>query len=736
VRVRNSTPGKERYYAIVAQDSDIEIEGVTSGTLHFRYNDGIPASPQRNSAPVAPMIRNTFRPPQIQVQHSLPQGGGSCTNDGTTGALEDLLEASTPTITQTNEIKKVLETPAVESRHVDPNSSPARLVQSSPTAAIQTTKTGLMIGGAASGTQGTDNLSVTDSEGEETSPHFAPTVAMEVDAEADSITATPGNEIPGRDRAVLIGTGNTAFTTPSEEPELEDFTLGSNTPPPNPIESPIIEGRSPKVIVGDVEGMDINEAEQADLNNLPDSLPDVFKYVQDKKLKTPIRMYGKKKGLTEKKTVEETPAALQGGGITGPDTATTAKGRGRKRKVDEGTTTTASSKKRKAKEITPVEEEETASEEEPEPPTVAKRGRRGKEAIARDDTESHSTAPEESLIIVKEQARIPTRKSTATPAKSRAAKGKKQQKAPTPEPKPAKKDDSQFDTQYTFTSTEFTTPAKTPRSRSKPKNTPSTTATTASRKPSSRTSTTPTPAPRTTDHYDGPAPRVAFTNSTLSTSKPLLRFLRSNHAKLIDSPSDPACNFLILGAGPLKRTPKLILAVARGLYIVTESWLRDSAAVGYWLDPDAYLPSDPEREEEWGVTLSGAVGRYREQKGQCTVFEGKTVYITASLLGQLKEMKSEEGLVEMLKIAGVEGVVKRAPRGSEEESSIVLGKEEGEKEAVVLEKAGWKLWNMAVVGLSILRGKLEGAEEWRVKPDGEKVVEKKGGKRKSGRSSA
>ncbi|KAF8251258.1 hypothetical protein K440DRAFT_659028 [Wilcoxina mikolae CBS 423.85] len=713
-----SATNSERYYFILIQDGLIEFEGVTRGMLRFNYNTHEPSHPR---APMAPLAA----PPQIQVMHSLPHGNSLYTTGNILGDLPDLVE-STPGMT--NEEKKVYETPAVKSRHVDPNSSPRRRPQASPSSAkIQRSRTGIMISGVPE--NGDDYT--TDDSGDDLAD-FVPTAPMDM----DSTSPEKRN---------------------SEEVGIE-YTVPPDTIPSSaPIESPVVERPPPGEAPGDVEDLDLDEAVNADQNNIPDSLPEVFHYVDKKNNKAPGPKYGKKggkrsivldetlaRGITEE---TEDSVAPQTEDSSAPLTAAQKKTQGRKRKVQEDVSK-ASTKKRKGKDGTPVADEEDPEDELPTPKVTRDKGR-GKKSTevvppSTEDNPPFSTAPEESSAA-EDKPRKGSRKSTA---KSTTTK-------PTPTPKSRKpslqkKGSTQFNTQYTLpdddenSESEAVHAPKTPKARGKataPKKTPATAAkkSTASAKPSARKKTatarsTATPEPsatdslRTVDHYEGTPPRISFTNSDLANSKSILRFLRSHNSKPVPSPSDPSCNYLVIGPGELKRTPKFVVAVARGIRIVEEQWLLDSQTAGYWVDPDPYVPTTP---KEWDCDLSEALERGR--KGETQVLKGKTVYLTPSLLGYLKQLKSEESLLGMLKAAGAEHVHKKAPRGEAVGDTLVLGKDEGEKDLDTLESGGWKVYGTAIIGLSVLRGKLEEADEFVVKATtGEKEPEtKKRGGRKS-----
>jgi len=533
----------------------------------------------------------------------------------------------------------------------------------------------------------------------------------------------------------------------SEDIGIEQTLPPDTIPSSAPIESLVVEGHTGEA-PGDVEDLDLDE-ENANQNNIPNSLPEVFHYVDKKNSKAPGPRYGKKggrrstvldetlaRGITEE---TEDGAALLTEDSSAPLTAAQKKTQGRKRKVQEDMSE-ASSKKRKSKNSALVADEEDSEDELPTPKVTRdkSRGEKGAEAVppSTEDSPPFNTAPEESPAA-EDKPRKGGRKSTA--------KGPTTKSTPTPKRKLSlqKKGSTQFNTQYTLpedddenSEAEAARAPKTPKARAKaaaPKKTPATAAkkSSASTKPSARKKTTTarstaTPEPstanslRTVDHYEGTPPRISFSNSDLADSKSILRFLRSHNSKSVPSPSDPSCNYLVIGPGELKRTPKFVVAVARGIRIVEEQWLLDSQTAGYWVDPDPYVPTTP---KEWDCDLSEALERGR--KGQTQVLKGKTVYLTPSLLGHLKQLKSEEPLLGMLKAAGAEHVHKKAPRGEAVGDTLVLGKDEGEKDLETLESSGWKVYGTAIIGLSVLRGKLEEADEFVVKATSEKEPEKK-----------
>lgn len=660
--VRRSEPGVKHFYAIITQDVTVEVDGIPAKIV-LKYDSNEHVQVQHSYIP---------EPTRKTPEREMPQG--------------------------------VCETPAVERRHIDPNSS-----RRPP---VEVTKSGLMTGGVPAGTQeeegGDETESDSDGEGEK--------VVRELRFESTELPMEL-EELEG-----VMSSGNNRSGNPGEA-----------TAPMEDIEEEKAPGvvNNPESTKEDEDLQDEkDEKSQHHIHLASKSLPEAFGYEKNKKLHTPAKTYGKQSHFSAKK----------------------------KRKSDGSDAT------RRASTISVPEAEEGDDIEEEELPTLKKRTPgKARKAIPDDeditstldanvDNAPFSTAPEDSPAVTASfvpTAPMPTRKTptpapTATKAQSRSKSTAKTIPASTEKPKPTptsmkrKKPSPEVvissranDTQYTFPGTdedsveEDLVPAP-KRSKPSPKaKTPKTVKTkiprTASAKKASTASIKSASPPkaksnspdfRTTGHYEGSPPRIAFTNSALSDDKSTKSFLRSSNAKALPTPADSACNFLITGAPELKRTPKLIVAVARGIPILTESWITESRAAGYWLDPDAYTFTDPTTEKRWGFKLADAVKRGKQ--GENNVLKGKTVHLTASLALQCKAGGLLDSLIEMCEAAGAKDVLKKTPRGSAEEDAVVLGKEDGEKDLAALKKGGWKVRSTAVVGMSVFRGSLQEGDEFLV----------------------
>ncbi|KAH0556931.1 hypothetical protein GP486_005283, partial [Trichoglossum hirsutum] len=203
--------------------------------------------------------------------------------------------------------------------------------------------------------------------------------------------------------------------------------------------------------------------------------------------------------------------------------------------------------------------------------------------------------------------------------------------------------------------------------------------------------------------YDGPTPRIVFSNSEVPEKPELMRFLRTVGAKRLNVVSETVSNFLCVAPGELKRTSKLTISVALGKTIVTDDWIVNSEQAGQLLDPKPYLPRDPIREQAWGFNLEEAIQRGREK---VRALEGWSIYFTPSLSKELGEAIKE--LQHMAHAAGASSVQTRLPLIAAEKftDTLLLGSEY-DKDASELADLGWQLYSKDLLSLSILRGRLD-----------------------------
>ncbi|GAO52278.1 hypothetical protein SAICODRAFT_26429 [Saitoella complicata NRRL Y-17804] len=202
--------------------------------------------------------------------------------------------------------------------------------------------------------------------------------------------------------------------------------------------------------------------------------------------------------------------------------------------------------------------------------------------------------------------------------------------------------------------------------------------------------------------YEGKPPRIVLSSSDVDHEKEVKSFLASSAAKIVDDISAAASTHLVVGGDGLKRTSKLVVAIALGKPVVHENWLRESAKAGHLLDITSFLARDEERERDWACDLSRAAGKPR------TVLDEHTVYFTPALLKSLKASGAEGGVVQIIKAAGGTSV-RKPPAKSQNpsENELMLGSEKDDEDVKTWNEHGWTLYRQELVILGVLRGKLE-----------------------------
>lgn len=131
-----------------------------------------------------------------------------------------------------------------------------------------------------------------------------------------------------------------------------------------------------------------------------------------------------------------------------------------------------------------------------------------------------------------------------------------------------------------------------------------------------------------------------------------------------------------------------------GKQIITDEWARDSFGKGHLQDVNGYLARDPEREREWGVDLSEAI---RRGKNNVKPLAGHDIYFTGNAKKELGALGYSE-LKEIALLAGSNAVrvgssiqkiaidIKMRKRQGEEDDPVIviialsLSQNHGEKE--------------------------------------------------------
>lgn len=148
------------------------------------------------------------------------------------------------------------------------------------------------------------------------------------------------------------------------------------------------------------------------------------------------------------------------------------------------------------------------------------------------------------------------------------------------------------------------------------------------------------------------------------------------------------------------------------------------------LDSSPYIPHDPTSESTWRFSLPDAITRGASGHLATLLAPYNVIYLTPTLLTQLKSSEQEAGFLAILKATGAGAVVRRSPKSSTEEELAGLGEGGsvgeglvfgGEKEKPVelerLTESGWGVYRVEMLTMSILRGTLETGDEFKLVAD-------------------
>ena len=197
--------------------------------------------------------------------------------------------------------------------------------------------------------------------------------------------------------------------------------------------------------------------------------------------------------------------------------------------------------------------------------------------------------------------------------------------------------------------------------------------------------------------------RVVFASSTtVDKSKVYMKFLARNGVQRATSVANS--DVLCVGKNTeLRRTANLISAVALGKDIITDDWVSDCAKQGKILGLADYRAKDPEREAEWGTTLSAAIERSRRG---VRPLSDCCICFTPGAKAQLGKGFAE--IKEICLQAGAKSIQSSTPAGSPSDppTSIVISTE-GDKDLETLHANGWRTYSKDLLTFGILRGQLD-----------------------------
>jgi hypothetical protein len=208
-----------------------------------------------------------------------------------------------------------------------------------------------------------------------------------------------------------------------------------------------------------------------------------------------------------------------------------------------------------------------------------------------------------------------------------------------------------------------------------------------------------TNSPAPTSAPEGMKQMVTFSSSDFPKLPQQMKMLKTvaNVSENFNKKTDILC----IGGG-LKKTPKILRAVALGKPIVTEDWARQCAKQKSFLHLEKFLARDEEKEKEWGVPESWSGG----EESRADLMKGYTLYITPSLKNDYGT--GYKDIEDLAKLVGVKKVISKPSRDApeDEESTVLLGLHHGDLDLIALHGKGRKVYEKDFLPMSILRGKL------------------------------
>lgn len=203
----------------------------------------------------------------------------------------------------------------------------------------------------------------------------------------------------------------------------------------------------------------------------------------------------------------------------------------------------------------------------------------------------------------------------------------------------------------------------------------------------------------------GRTPVVIFSNTNIQEQKTVIKSFTSLGGRITTSIKE--ATILVTGDGPLKKTGKLIMAVATGLDVVTEQWIVKTAGERQVQEPHEFLPRDPSREQEWGFNLEQAITRGKE--GLTYLLAGTTVFFTKQLETDLGSLDRE--LSQIAKTLGAEAVKHRLPAvkdiGKYKETELLIIGAPHDPQGAHVGRLGQKLFNKDILTMGALRGEID-----------------------------
>ena len=193
--------------------------------------------------------------------------------------------------------------------------------------------------------------------------------------------------------------------------------------------------------------------------------------------------------------------------------------------------------------------------------------------------------------------------------------------------------------------------------------------------------------------------KILYASSTnVDNLRSVMKVLTKHGVRQVQKVAD--CDYLCVGHGKeLKKTGRLILAVAMGKYVISDEWAKKSAEHGRLLNPQDYLATDPVREKEWGTGLTEAC-----ERGQTNAkpLLGRKILFTPFVWKDLGKGFGE--LKDIAKQTGATLIQARLPRSSDQNNGTLIISSDLDPDLDDLSGNGWRCFTTDIITVSVLRG--------------------------------
>ncbi|KAF4544776.1 BRCT domain-containing protein [Lasiodiplodia theobromae] len=237
--------------------------------------------------------------------------------------------------------------------------------------------------------------------------------------------------------------------------------------------------------------------------------------------------------------------------------------------------------------------------------------------------------------------------------------------------------------------------------------------------------------------YIAKAARVAFSNTKVTEREGSLTFLRKSGVKIVEKVTEKGCDIVCIGSinGTYVKSAKLLLGLALGKTIASDSWVLNSRKAGKLLDPSQYPPLNAPSEWGWGDDETQASNILNVDRSE--LFKGKCFFFTSATRKEYGSGFSD--IEKIVQACGAKVMAKSAREYKHGDNNIIVATDH-DLEAMSLtgaDKDGEyrQCYSKELISMSVLRGSLDlENEDFLIQPSSSQSKKSKKPAARKGRS--